>query len=207
MAKRRTIEEHMSRYTVAENGCWHWEGYVAKPTGYGTLFTRDPETQKGTNRLVHRLSYEVHKGTIPEGLVVDHMCHNDDTACVGGEGCLHRRCINPAHLEVATQGENVSRGRGVAAINAAKTHCPQGHEYDGENTATFSGKRHCKLCATEANKRYLLTEHGLAANRETSKLYMREKRKDPDYKEYKNRKERERYWRNKEKKRLAALNE
>jgi hypothetical protein len=55
-------------------------------------------------------------------MVIDHLCRN-------------RRCVNPAHLDQVTQQENLLRAPATfQAINAAKTACPQEHEYTPENT-------------------------------------------------------------------------
>lgn len=36
---------------------------------------------------------------------------------------------------------------GIAAISAAKTHCPQGHPYSPENTyVNPQGSRECRIC-------------------------------------------------------------
>lgn len=69
------------------------------------------------------------------GLDLDHECHNRDLTCPGGPSCLHRRCVNPAHLRPATRQVNRQQGRtsGMPDINRAKTHCPQGHPYSGDN--------------------------------------------------------------------------
>lgn len=204
MTRAMTNEDHMKRYTVAANGCWHWDGYVST-NGYGTFLRRTDGVAK--NHMAHRVSYEYYKGPIPEGLVVDHHCHNNDRECFDGAQCMHRRCINPEHLEAVTQQVNTLRGKGFAAQNAVKTHCPEGHEYTGENTNVHAGSRSCKICMLAAGQRYYETEHGGDKKRAYARERMREVRKQPEYQEYKNRKERERYWRNKEKKRLAAMSE
>jgi DNA-binding transcriptional regulator YiaG len=72
------------------NGCWNWTGGTHKK-GYGTLQGGD-----GTNRNIatHRFSYELHKGPIPAGMYVMHICDNP-------------RCVNPDHLKLGTATDNV----------------------------------------------------------------------------------------------------
>lgn len=77
--------------------CWPWPGQI-KPTGYGYA---------GIAGYAHRWVYEQRVGPIPDGMVLDHECHNQDPACDGGFGCLHRRCVNPAHVAPKTNPENV----------------------------------------------------------------------------------------------------
>jgi len=100
-------------------------------------------------KLAHRAAYEHHIGPIPAGLHIDHVCHNSATDCAGGSMCLHRRCLNPAHLEAVPSAVNVRRSpASTASRNAAKTHCPQGHPYTPENTYYSPRRgRTCKTCA------------------------------------------------------------
>ncbi len=107
-----------------------------------------------SNRLVHRVMWELLEGPIPAGLTLDHLCHNADPQCAGGKSCVHRRCANLAHLEVVTTGENSLRGRALAAVNAAKTHCDSGHPYDEANTYYRPhGGRSCRACRREYQRK------------------------------------------------------
>lgn len=123
--------------------CWPWTaGRTA--AGYGQLGDSD-----GTKRYAHRAVYELTLGPIPDGAQLDHTCHNADPACAGGSTCLHRRCVNPAHLEVVTQQENIARGRG----HGSETHCPAGHPYDEANTyRPARGGRLCRACARDRDR-------------------------------------------------------
>lgn len=130
------------RYTVNEAGCWIWVGTI-DIGGYGRA-VRDKKESKA-----HRLSYEMHRGPIPAGMFLDHLCRV-------------RACINPDHLEPVTARENLLRGIGHPAINAAKTHCKRGHEFTPDNTyraPNYPTRRMCKVCSKGARTRYFET-HG-----------------------------------------------
>lgn len=93
------LERFNAKWEEDENGCWLWTA-SRLPHGYGRIGVG------GKVRLAHRVSYELFNGPIPAGLDVDHLCHNEDRECPGGSTCMHRRCVNPAHLGVATRSEN-----------------------------------------------------------------------------------------------------
>lgn len=118
-----------------ETGCWEWTAAKDRH-GYGVIGRGTRE--EGVARA-HRVSYELNVGPIPEGLVIDHLCRN-------------RGCVNPAHLEVVSLGENTARGESHARLRDvmdARTHCKHGHEFTEQNTrrdARTGGKR-CRECA------------------------------------------------------------
>lgn len=91
-------QAYISDRSVPEpnTGCWLWLGSVNN-WGYGRStvgWTRE--------RAAHRLSWIAHRGALPRGIVLRHKC---DTPS----------CVNPEHLELGTQIDNVndmlSRGR------------------------------------------------------------------------------------------------
>lgn len=115
-------------------GCMLWTGAVnGKSYGYMSV----------ENRLirVHRITYTLANGPIPEGLVIDHLCRV-------------RHCVAPLHLEAVTQQENILRGdlrRG--------DHCPQGHAYEGDNLYVRPGtdRWECRTCHRESQRRRRLS--------------------------------------------------
>lgn len=98
--------------------------------------------------MAHRFAYEHYRGLIPFGMVTDHLCRT-------------RECVNPWHLELVSQQENLMRAEtSLAAQNASKTQCAHGHEFTVENTYhTPCGRRHCKTCR-RSNKLRFLASHG-----------------------------------------------
>lgn len=104
----------------------------------------------GEYLYVHRIAYESATGPIPDGLVIDHLCRN-------------RWCCEPAHLEAVTHRENILRGTGASARNAAKPRCPRGHEY----TVKGDGSRYCRTCRRAARiaSGETATDRGPAAER------------------------------------------
>jgi len=139
------IDRLYGKAVAGRSGCIIWTGHVRKDDGYGSMGIA------GRTRLVHRVAYELMVGPIPSGLVVDHTCHNRDLMCGGELDCLHRRCINPHHLEAVTNGENGRRSRHtLIGKNVRKTHCPKDHEFTPENTRTGGhGERVCRECERE----------------------------------------------------------
>lgn len=154
----RSVAEKFWEYVDTSDGpdaCWPWLG-ARNDTGYGIV-----AGNAGRQLRAHRWSYESAFGSIPLAMVIDHECHNRDASCPGGVACPHRRCVNPAHLAAVSRGENLAASsRAVPTVNAAKTHCPQGHPYDAANTIRKSGRaaaryagRRCRACQNAARRR------------------------------------------------------
>lgn len=144
-APRDPLERFREKVAVTESGCWEWQSTVTKG-GYPTFGIPGGRADGSWGMVyAHRWIYEQVHGEIPDGLHIGHRCH-DESDCAGGEGCRHRRCVNPEHLAPMTPQENLLAGRTIAARHAAKTHCPRGHRYEGDNLILDGGSRKCREC-------------------------------------------------------------
>jgi len=140
MGPPKTLLDVLEDRILIDDGCWQWTGATNKG-GYGSL------RWEGRFPYAHRVVYELLVGPIPKGMQLDHLCRN-------------RACVRPDHLEPVTCRENVLRGDGIAANNARKTHCPQGHEYTEENTYVNHGRRFCRMCGRDHFNRWYRRKKG-----------------------------------------------
>jgi hypothetical protein len=138
--------------TPGWGGCWIYTGQINEQ-GYGQANGARGKTG------AHRVAFQLAHGPIPAGLHIDHTCHTESVDCPSGRACIHRRCINPGHLEAVTPRENTLRSLNFCAVNALKTHCIHDHEFTPENTywrrrADRGNRMHreCRTCRRELKK-------------------------------------------------------
>jgi hypothetical protein len=153
------MEERFWQY-VDKQECWNWT--AATNFGYGVF------TIKSVAVFAHRFIYEWLIGPVPNGYDVDHICHNRDKEnCPGGAKCLHRKCVNPAHLEAVKPAVNRSRGITERPNNgnhwSSRTHCGHGHKFTPENTYIRMKdgkfwKRECRTCNRERVRKCMNSE-------------------------------------------------
>jgi hypothetical protein len=101
--------------------CWTWLG-PKNQGGYGK------KTFDGGDLLAHRWIWMQLFGPIAEGLVIHHTCNNPG-------------CINPHHLVVTTQAENVREGVGTTLTPGDVTEIKAARKGHGPNTANALANR------------------------------------------------------------------
>lgn len=135
-----------SKVSVSDDGCWLWTASLTRD-GYGRI------RWSGAARSAHRVVFTETGGVIPDGMTLDHQCHNLSD-CPGGASCQHRRCVNPSHVRVVTHEENCRHNR-VAMAHREATECPSGHPYEGWNVYRHpNGQRVCRTCSAEYQRAY-----------------------------------------------------
>lgn len=97
LAYRDGPEGSFMNRTKRQGDCLVWTGFIDWG-GYGKI------SNPGGSTLAHRYAWERVHGSVPEGLFVDHICHN-------------RACVNVEHLRLATRSQNAQHRSGVDARN------------------------------------------------------------------------------------------
>lgn len=132
----------IDKIEVDENGCWLWTGALYRK-GYAKILRKVVPGYPDHGRAWrgHRYIYIKLVGPIPDGMVLDHLCRV-------------RRCVNPDHLRVCTNFENLTAPGSQAAAGFQFTHCKQGHEFTEETTFwDRTGRRSCRICRREYDRR------------------------------------------------------
>jgi len=91
-------------YRGHKKGCW-----ILNTSCNGGGYPRIWDGKK--SRVAHRVSYEIFIGKIPKGSYVLHRCDN-------------KRCVNPKHLFIGTQSDNMKDSSAKGRISRGASHPP-----------------------------------------------------------------------------------
>lgn len=94
------LQQRFDKYALKRDGCWIWAG-MRNALGYGVI------RYSGKRSFAHRLSFELYKGQIPEGMYVCHKCDNPS-------------CVNPDHLFIGSPKDNMDDMRAKGRENYVK---------------------------------------------------------------------------------------
>lgn len=133
------FDRFIAKVQIQEDGCWKWMAFVDK-AGYGRLHG---PSEYAPVLYAHRVSFEHYKEPIPEGMELDHLCHN-------------RWCVNPDHLEPVPHQVNAFRGDHPWMVIHRTGVCARGHELNEANTyfrKDRPGAWNCRICRAEKRKR------------------------------------------------------
>jgi endogenous inhibitor of DNA gyrase (YacG/DUF329 family) len=89
--RQKKLVKRFWKYVVVSDDCWGWSGTLDEK-GYGRVRTWVED--RWIPRLAHRVSWELHRGPIPDGLSVLHSCDNPP-------------CTRPEHLFLGNQLDNM----------------------------------------------------------------------------------------------------
>jgi hypothetical protein len=122
-------------WAINERGCWICTSHPRDKDGYTTKWVN------GTNKKIHRLMYELHRGIIPPNMCVCHVC--DEPAC-----------INPSHLWLGTKDDNMHD-----RDKKGRTTCGEKH-----HSAKLTGSQVLEIRSISDTQQEIAKKYGIAQN-------------------------------------------
>lgn len=121
--------------------CQIWTGPIGT-AGYGVI------SRSGIIQRAHRVAYELYVGPIPKGLVVRHLCNV-------------KACVNPDHLAVGTQAENVNDAAAIGRMSRYGESGPKA-KLTSEQVMEIRRLHSSGVGKLEISKRYKVTRRNIS---------------------------------------------
>ena len=118
--------------------CWPWKGSRMVRGGYGQL------NDRGRLLKAHRLSYEIHRGSIPDGNVIRHKCNNPP-------------CVNPNHLVPGTHADNHRDMR-----ESGRAFVPESPRGEAHHSAKLDAEKVRAIRSSKAASSHLAKKFGVS---------------------------------------------
>jgi hypothetical protein len=148
LERKPTFDELLAQASRGKSAdeCWLWPGTISA-SGYPAC-------------AAYRHVWVRFNGPIPtragRRLNVDHRCHSESD-CRSGSDCLHRRCVNPAHLRLLSWEDNVAvANRRPMCARSLHPHVPRSERRQSgcpdcyrEYKAAYRDARRAELAAAQ----------------------------------------------------------
>lgn len=131
------------KYTIkaGENDCWLWNSKQVNEHGYGFL-----SCSRGVIIKSHRLSYSLFLNRpVENSEIVMHTCDNP-------------RCVNPNHLRIGTQAENI-----LDSIKKGRNSKPPIHFGEDHHNAKFSSKDRLDIVSDKRTHNEIAKDYGVCS--------------------------------------------
>jgi HNH endonuclease len=112
-SRHRSLEKSFWEKVDRTGPCWLWVA-GRKVSGHGSFYVGKRPSGTPIMQQAHRFAWTLLRGPIPPGMMVCHDCRSH------GQSEDNPHCVNPEHLFLGTQAENVRDAQRKGRFNVPK---------------------------------------------------------------------------------------